>query len=742
MANLPDILAGPILRRCTKNMVAVWIATSFDIAGGMELDIYDSSNAKAEKLIATTSEHRFVKVGSKLFVSLVVARPAPPAGQQKANPFPAGRLLSYEMFLINSAVPADSPLRRIALKDYLKDYMGPVEVAYSPFTRPTFHLQGLQAPFRLLHGSCRKAYGPGRDAMAAIDTLIAQTVSDPVKRPSAMALTGDQIYADDVLYEMFDLTSRLARELVGYDETLPLDGRLTALSGLGQRKEMILKKAGFTTDDGEWHIAGLSEFAAHYLINWSQSLWATYSLPHLGKTELMNGPVGNVIRFIDSLPAVRRALANIPTYMIFDDHDVTDDWNLDKDWVNSVDASPTGTRILTNALFAYWLFQGWGNDPDQFDVAFIAKVQAYCDLFSSNKGRATVKDTSSFDTFIRTAVHPNVGFGNDPSWSYLIPTVPPVFVLDTRTSRDLFPRGTGPGLVDKRGQDELRRLIQRATQNGSLDLSRMPLVMVSATPFFPVEFVEVLQKQNVASDREYDVNDFEFWRNNPRTHYDFLSTLLKRHAPRSCVFLSGDVHYGFTAHVKMFAGGIDPVAEAKNGINASKPWSEIFQLTSSAFKNENKNLKRASKLHAQPVLNIARHVSIEDEWIHYGFDRPSDVSFNGQPLMDALRTVGPGYVYWMNSAALKDGPMLVPSYLFAYDLKVGRGPLWREHGKLYENTRTWGASITPSAHVGLVTIDGSNISHDLYGVYDDGFNPVRTIQPKIWGPGSVKLKLP
>jgi hypothetical protein len=213
MADLPEVLAGPILRRCTKSMVAVWIATSFDVSGGMELDIYDSSNSKAEKLIGTSSEHRFVRVGSKLFVSLVVARPAPAAGQQKASPFPVGRLLSYEIFLINPEVSPDSVLRRTALKTLLKD----VELAYHPYSRPTLHLQDPKAPFRVVHGSCRRAYAPGQDAMAAIDTLIAGSVSDVVKRPSALALTGCQIYADDILYAMFELTSRLAREICAYD---------------------------------------------------------------------------------------------------------------------------------------------------------------------------------------------------------------------------------------------------------------------------------------------------------------------------------------------------------------------------------------------------------------------------------------------------------------------------------------------------------------------------------------------
>ena len=36
--------------------------------------------------------------------------------------------------------------------------------------------------------------------------------------------------------------------------------------------------------------------------------------------------------FRKNLPKVQRALANVPTYMILDDHDVTDDYFLNPVW--------------------------------------------------------------------------------------------------------------------------------------------------------------------------------------------------------------------------------------------------------------------------------------------------------------------------------------------------------------------------------------------------------------------------
>lgn len=65
-------------------------------------------------------------------------------------------------------------------------------------------------------------------------------------------------------------------------------------------------------------------------------------------------------------------MANTPTYMIFDDHDVTDDWNLSVKWKEDVKAFKLGKRIVANAVGAYWLCQGFGNNPVRYpkDLTF------------------------------------------------------------------------------------------------------------------------------------------------------------------------------------------------------------------------------------------------------------------------------------------------------------------------------------------------------------------------------------
>ncbi|HEX5976360.1 MAG TPA: hypothetical protein VFY68_03735 [Nitrososphaeraceae archaeon] len=46
------------------------------------------------------------------------------------------------------------------------------------------------------------------------------------------------------------------------------------------------------------------------------------------------------------MPKIRRVLANVSTYMIGDDHEITDDWNITKEWVENVRTSSYGMQVV------------------------------------------------------------------------------------------------------------------------------------------------------------------------------------------------------------------------------------------------------------------------------------------------------------------------------------------------------------------------------------------------------------
>jgi hypothetical protein len=118
----------------------------------------------------------------------------------------------------------------------------------------------------------------------------------------------------------------------------------------------------------------LGEYCTAYLLAWSPIVWPKH-LPSAAQmgcdgvklAAAWDREVADMHSFIQSLWAVRRVLANTVTYTIFDDHDVSDDWNLNQAWCLRVLGKPLGRRVVSNALLAYSLFQAWGNTPAQFE---------------------------------------------------------------------------------------------------------------------------------------------------------------------------------------------------------------------------------------------------------------------------------------------------------------------------------------------------------------------------------------
>ncbi|WP_213934269.1 alkaline phosphatase D family protein [Rhodococcus sp. B50] len=65
---------------------------------------------------------------------------------------------------------------------------------------------------------------------------------------------------------------------------------------------------------------------------------------------------------------VRWLLSNVPTSMIFDDHDVHDDWNTSYSWRREMEASAWWEERIVGALASYWIYQHLGNlSPAELD---------------------------------------------------------------------------------------------------------------------------------------------------------------------------------------------------------------------------------------------------------------------------------------------------------------------------------------------------------------------------------------
>ncbi len=64
-------------------------------------------------------------------------------------------------------------------------------------------------------------------------------------------------------------------------------------------------------------------------------------------------------------PDIRWLLSTVPSSMIFDDHDVHDDWNISAAWLEEMCATEWWAEHCVGALMSYWVYQHLGNlTPD------------------------------------------------------------------------------------------------------------------------------------------------------------------------------------------------------------------------------------------------------------------------------------------------------------------------------------------------------------------------------------------
>jgi len=68
-------------------------------------------------------------------------------------------------------------------------------------------------------------------------------------------------------------------------------------------------------------------------------------------------------------PQVRWLLSTVSSSMMFDDHEVNDDWNISESWVAEMRRRPWWDERIVGAFMSYWLYQHLGNlSPDELDA--------------------------------------------------------------------------------------------------------------------------------------------------------------------------------------------------------------------------------------------------------------------------------------------------------------------------------------------------------------------------------------
>lgn len=552
---LPLVLAGPIVRRATPEKIWIWIAIRDLPDYQLHLQLYEYGAAGLNP-IKSEPEWYPVSLGKQLWVYMLAAMPS--------KPLKAGRIYEYDVTLEGKkSLFSKEELRQIVLPG---------------FHRPSFVL-GYQdrTEMRGIYASCRKLHGPNPDMMKGAEHILRQEAKSN-KRPQYFFLGGDQVYADDVHPIFLTLTKPLRDALFGPTNEVIPGLNLEALTLSGKRSDYL--KPFFSSGEMDHHLLTFAEYASNYLMAWNSGLWQPLAVENSRKnknfiidSKLWGGQNGAI--------SARKVLANIICYMIFDDHEITDDWFLNETWETNAAKYDAAIRIMTNGMAAYWAFQGWGNDPEVFDDEYRSTISSFTEGAGQN--------TSAAWTILRKT-----------DWSYIAPTSPPTLFLDTRTKRESSPTvvddvGFGfqkrailpysPGILAQNIQSapdiltaprntNAPRLLGAPARSRVLELikkhvsSHEPLIVIAPSPIFgfpPLEWIQSEIGKISASSA-----DLESWSANPRNTLDAIE-LFSKSSPEPLIILSGDVHYGFEVEGRIFtkAGSIP-----------------FLQLCSSALKNK------------------------------------------------------------------------------------------------------------------------------------------------------------
>lgn len=530
----------------SKHQLTFWLVTSQPYQLQFQLFAEAKQTLLAE-IALDCKQNQQIPIGKQAFINLVSIN--------FQDALPLDTLLAYNfIFSLGDQQQALSELMP--------------ELLYSGQNYPNFVIKS--DIHQMLHGSCRKPHFDSADGLVQVDHVIASSMSDIKLRPAMLMMSGDQIYADDVAGPMLVAIHQVIELLGLYNESWQgtivssSDELLSSPFCYYQRDQLLpkneankavyekifsaSKKPIFTSVNAKNHLVTLAEVFAMYLLTWSPAMWRLVDLtsPRVAEPFLAKYQAERVVieQFSSGLSAVSRALAHIPNYMIFDDHDITDDWNLTRGWEEAAYQHPFSKRIIGNALIGYWLCQGWGNAPDKF----ITLNQQANDYFTDS---GYAQQAQLIDALLAWE-----------EWHYSLATSPKIIVLDTRTQRWRSESNSNKpsGLMDWEALSELQQEL----------INQPEVILVSPAPIYGVKMIEAIQRIFTFIGLPLVV-DAENWMAHSGTANVMLNIFRHHKTPPHFIILSGDVHYSFFYEVTH---------------RFRRNSSRIFQITASGIKNQ------------------------------------------------------------------------------------------------------------------------------------------------------------
>jgi hypothetical protein len=379
--------------------------------------------------------------------------------------------------------------------------------------QPVVHTREGERSVRLVFGSCRVG-GPEPESVAGEWPVELRGLGvDALWTYSKLLQRGQAEWPDAVL---------LLGDQVYADEVSP------------QTLEFIRKRRDTSEPPGE-QVADFEEYTRLYRESWSD-------------------------------PDIRWLFSTVPTVMIFDDHDVNDDWNISWSWLREMRSEPWWDARVAGAFMAYWIYQHIGNlsPPELAAERTLDVVHGGEDAGPRLRRLAHKWDRESAAS--RWAYYRDFGDSR-------------LLVLDSRAARVL-----AEGRREMVDEEEWQWIVDHS--RGTFD----HLVIASTLPVFLPLGIHHLEAWNEAlcdgrwgsaaarlSERLRRGVDLEHWAAFNASFErlcDWLRTVSKGAAdapsPATIVLLGGDVHNAYVSKIDLGAG---------------RSGCRVFQIVCSPFRN-------------------------------------------------------------------------------------------------------------------------------------------------------------
>jgi len=253
--------------------------------------------------------------------------------------------------------------------------------------------------------------------------------------------------------------------------------------------------------------------------------------------------------------SVRQVLATIPSYMIFDDHELINDWNISPQWRAEIIKRGLGQKLI-DGLVAYWVYQGWGN--------LIHQQNANHPLLNIMQ-QAQASGADALEP-LRAAIKEDMYGTTELTWHYEIPTSPPIFVTNVRADRTTvfnnIPHAIyAPArIMDQQQMSDLQTWMRKHDNTPSLLVSSVPAILppfiglaeyllgLRLWPNGPAPLRWLGQQLARLQLKLAVKTSFDHWPAFSATWQELLHLLDTRQ--HDILLLSGDVHFSYAARAR------------------------------------------------------------------------------------------------------------------------------------------------------------------------------------------------